>query len=85
MPRTSYIYVPCLDSQYDHDAVTRVVRMPFALTRLRPEGKCVDTPPPEVICRGMRRPDAVCLDLSRPEDQYAAHLRLVRICTGGSR
>jgi len=35
--------VPCLDSQRNHGAMTRVVRMPFALTRLRPEGKCPDT------------------------------------------
>jgi len=35
--------VPCLDSQHNHGAMTRVVRMPFALTRLRPEGKCPDT------------------------------------------
>jgi len=34
--------VPCLDSQRNHGAMTRVVRMPFALTRLRPEGKCPD-------------------------------------------
>ena len=30
--------LPCLDSQRIHGAMTRVVRMPFALTRLRPEG-----------------------------------------------
>ena len=35
--------VPCLDSQCDCGAMTRVVQMPFALTRLRPEGKCPDT------------------------------------------
>jgi len=35
--------VPCLDSQRNHGAMTRVVRMPFALTWLRPEGKCPDT------------------------------------------
>ena len=35
--------VPCLDSQRNHGAMIRVVRMPFALTRLRPEGKCPDT------------------------------------------
>ena len=35
--------VPCLDSQRNHGAMTRVIRMPFALTRLRPEGKCPDT------------------------------------------
>jgi len=35
--------VPCLDSQRNHGATTRVVRMPFALTRLHPEGKCPDT------------------------------------------
>jgi len=35
--------VPCLDSQRNHGAMTRVVWMPFALTRLRPEGKCPDT------------------------------------------
>ena len=35
--------VPCLDSQRNHGAMTRIVRMPFALTRLRPEGKCPDT------------------------------------------
>jgi len=34
--------VPCLDSQRNHGAMTRIVRMPFALTRLRPEGKCPD-------------------------------------------
>jgi len=35
--------IPCLDSQGNHGAMTGVVRMPFALTRLRPEGKCPDT------------------------------------------
>jgi len=35
--------VPCLDCQRNHGAITRVVRMPFALTWLRPEGKCPDT------------------------------------------
>jgi len=35
--------VPCLDRQHDRGAMTCVVRMPFALTRLRPEGKCSDT------------------------------------------
>ena len=35
--------VPCLDRQHDRGAMTRVVRTPFALTRLRPEGKCSDT------------------------------------------
>jgi len=35
--------VPCLDSQRDRGAMTRVIRTPFALTRLRPEGKCPDT------------------------------------------
>ena len=35
--------VPCLDRQRDRGAMTRVVRMPFALTRLYPEGKCSDT------------------------------------------
>ena len=35
--------VPCLDSQCNHSAMTRIVRMPFALTRLRQEGKCPDT------------------------------------------
>jgi len=30
--------LPCLDSQRNHGAMTCVVRMPFALTRLRPEG-----------------------------------------------
>jgi len=35
--------VPCLDRQCDRGAMTRVVRMPFTLTRLRPEGKCSDT------------------------------------------
>ena len=35
--------VPCLDSQRNYGAMTRVVRMPFALTRLHPEGKCPDT------------------------------------------
>jgi len=35
--------VPCLDSQRNHSAMTCVVRMPFALTRLRPEGKCPET------------------------------------------
>jgi len=34
--------VPCLDSQCDHGAMTGIVRTPFALTRLRPEGKCPD-------------------------------------------
>ena len=35
--------VPCLDSQHNHSAMTRIVRMPFDLTRLRPEGKYPDT------------------------------------------
>ena len=35
--------VACLNSQRNHGAMTRVVRMPFALTRLRPEGKYPDT------------------------------------------
>ena len=35
--------VPCLDRQRDRGAITCVVRTPFALTRLRPEGKCSDT------------------------------------------
>ena len=35
--------VPSLDSQRDRSAMTRVVRTPFALTRLRPEGKCPNT------------------------------------------
>jgi len=35
--------VPCLDSERDRSAMTRVVQTPFALTRLRPEGKCPDT------------------------------------------
>ena len=34
--------VPCLDRQHNQGAMIRVVRMPFALTRLRPEGKCPD-------------------------------------------
>jgi len=34
--------VPCLDRQLDRSAMTRVVRTPFALTRLRPEVKCSD-------------------------------------------
>jgi len=34
--------VLCLDSQRDRGAMTCVVRTPFALTRLRPEGKCPD-------------------------------------------
>ena len=38
----------CLDSQRNHGAMmTRIVRMPFALTQLRPEGKCPDTVRPE--------------------------------------
>jgi len=35
--------VPCLDRQRDRGAITRIVRTPFALTRLRPEGKYSDT------------------------------------------
>jgi len=35
--------VPYLDSQRDRGAMTRVVQTPFALTWLRPEGKCPDT------------------------------------------
>jgi len=35
--------VPCLDSQCNYGAMTCVVRIPFALIRLRPEGKCPDT------------------------------------------
>ena len=34
--------VPCLDRQRDRGAMTRIVRTPFALTQLRPEGKCPD-------------------------------------------
>jgi len=35
--------VPCLDSQRDRCAITRVVQTPFALTWQRPEGKYPDT------------------------------------------
>jgi len=35
--------VPFLDSQRNHGAMTRVIRMPFAQTQLRPEGKCPHT------------------------------------------
>ena len=35
--------IPCLDSQRDCGAMTRVVQTPFALTRQRAEGKCPDT------------------------------------------
>jgi len=35
--------VLCLDSQCDRGAMTRVVQMPFTLTRQRPAGKCPDT------------------------------------------
>ena len=35
--------VPFLDSQRVRGAMTRVVQMPFALTRLHPEGKFPDT------------------------------------------
>ena len=35
--------VLCLDIQRNHGAMTRVIRMPFALTRLHPEGKYPDT------------------------------------------
>jgi len=35
--------VPCVDSQRNHGAMTGVVRMLFALTRLRPEGKYPNT------------------------------------------
>ena len=38
-----YCDVLCLDSQCNHGAMTRVVRMLFALTQLGPEGKCPDT------------------------------------------
>jgi len=38
-----YCDVPCLDSQRNNSAMTCVVRMPFALTRLRPECKCPNT------------------------------------------
>ena len=34
--------IPCLERQRDHGAMTCIVRTPFALTRLRPEGKCSD-------------------------------------------
>jgi len=34
--------VLCLDSQHNHSAMTRVIRMLFALTQLHPEGKCPD-------------------------------------------
>jgi hypothetical protein len=76
MPGTSCVDVPCLDSQYDRDTVARVVRMPFALTRLRPE----DTAPsrrhgsiqktrlrPEGKCAGTLRPEVKSTDTSRPE------------------
>jgi len=48
--------VPCLDSQRNYGAMTRVVPMPFALTRLRPEGKCPDTVRPERKCPATLRP-----------------------------
>jgi len=35
--------VPYLNSQHDHGAMIRIVQTPFALTQLRPEGKCPDT------------------------------------------
>ena len=35
--------VPCLDSQHNHGAMTRIIRMPFDLTWLCPEGKCPGT------------------------------------------
>jgi len=35
--------IPYLGRQRDRGAMTRVVRTPFALTRLCPEGKCSDT------------------------------------------
>ena len=41
--RSNCCNVPCLDSQRDSGAMTRVVQTPFALTRLRPEGKFPDT------------------------------------------
>ena len=50
--------VTCLESQRNHGAITRVVRMPFALTQLRPEGKCPATLRPVSRCRGELCPDA---------------------------
>ena len=35
--------VPCLDSQHDRGAMTRIVQTPFALTWQRPEGKYPNT------------------------------------------
>jgi len=38
-----YCDVLCLNSQHNHGAMTRIIRMLFALPRLRPEEKCPDT------------------------------------------
>ena len=58
--------VLCLDSQCDCGAITRVVQTPFALTRLRPEGKCPDMLRPVSRYRGELRPDARCHGELRP-------------------
>jgi len=58
--------VPCLDKQRDRGAMTRVVRTPFALTRLRPEGKYPDTLHPVSRCHGELHPDARHPDVRRP-------------------
>ena len=55
-------------------AIVSLVWILFALTlcvcktRLRPNGKCPDSPRPEGRCRGTRRPDDICLDTLRLED-----------------
>jgi len=75
--------VLCLDSQRNHGAMTRVVRMPFALTRLRPEGKspshgCVQKE--NALTR--LRPEGKCPDTVCPERKCPATLRPVSKCHG---
>jgi len=45
--------VLCLDSQRDRSAMIRVIRSPFALTRLRPEGNALIQLRPEGKCPDM--------------------------------
>jgi len=80
---TSICYdVPCLDSQCNHGAMTRVVRMPFALTRLRPEGKCPDTVRPEGKCPDTVCPERKCPAMLRPVSRCCGELRLGAWCHG---
>jgi len=67
--------VPCLDSQRDRGAMTRIVRTPFALTRPCPEGKCPDTLRSVGRCRGELPLDARCRCELRPDAWCHGELR----------